>query len=49
MTSCYNKYFTKPFKVSESHRKILNKMRELGEKILEREGDYSRFKRQISY
>ena len=37
MTSCYNKYFTKPFKVSESHRKILNKMRELGEKILERE------------
>lgn len=37
MTSCYNKYFTKPFKVSESHKKILNKMREFGEKILERE------------
>lgn len=37
MTSCYNKYFTKSFKVSESHKKILNKMRELGEKILERE------------
>ena len=37
MTRCYNKYFTKSFKVSEDHRKILNKMRELGEKILERE------------
>lgn len=37
MTRCYNKYFTKSFKVSEDHKKIINKLRELGEKILEQE------------